>query len=82
LELYGECSYSIGTPDNSARTPKLSSMPDVKSVNVHLLSGRAVFAQGLSAGWWTDTLSFLRPDAKIQLTNEHLYKVRWFPDAK
>ena len=62
--------------------PQLGNVPDVKSVNVHPLSGRTVFTQGSSAGWWTDTLNFLAPDAKIQLSNERLYKVRWFPDAK
>jgi hypothetical protein len=62
--------------------PQLGDTPDVKSVNVHPLSGRTVYTQGSSTGWWTDTLNFLAPDAKFQLPNERLYKVRWFPDPK
>jgi hypothetical protein len=62
--------------------PQLGSVADVKSVNVHPLTGRTVFTRGSSAGWWTDTLNFLGPDAKLQLPNERLYKVRWFPETK
>jgi hypothetical protein len=62
--------------------PQLGNVCDVKSVNIHPLSGRTVFTQGSSSGWWTDTLNFLGADAKIQLSNERLYKVRWFPDSK
>jgi hypothetical protein len=62
--------------------PQLANAGDVKSVSVHPLTGRTFFTQGSSTGWWTDTLSFLAREAKMQLRGQRLYKVPWFPDPK
>ncbi|WP_193214467.1 DUF6528 family protein [Luteolibacter marinus] len=57
--------------------PLLKDRLEIKSIDVHPVSGRTVTVQASGGNWWTDTIGFLRPDATLQLPDERLYKARW-----
>jgi hypothetical protein len=56
---------------------RLGDHADVKSYNVHPRTGRVVYVQAEPPNWWTEHLQFQRPDARLQLAGERLYKARW-----
>ena len=50
---------------------------NIKSYNVHPLTGRVVYVQAESPNWWAEHLHFQRPDGTLRLAGERLYKARW-----
>ena len=58
--------------------PELGDRVNVKSVNVHPITGQTAFIQATES-WWSGTVGLLAPTGKIQLPGERLYKARWLP---
>ena len=61
--------------------PQLGDRVNVKSLNVHPVTGRILFTQGDAPAWWTKSLHLLSPAADIAAPAEHLYKARWLPTS-
>ena len=61
--------------------PDLEGGLKVKSVDLHPGSGRGVTLRASGKNWWTDTIEFFSPAAKLQLEGETLYKARWIIPA-
>ena len=61
--------------------PDLGDTANVKSVNVHPVTGQTAFIQASDKAWWSDSLGLLSPVGTIQLPGERMYKARWLAAA-
>ena len=52
-------------------------LPHIKSYAVHPRTGRVAYIQAEGQNWWAEHLHFQRPDGRLRLPGEHLYKARW-----
>lgn len=60
--------------------PDLKNKEQIKAIDIHPRTGQLIFTQAQKPNWWTDTLTFLHPDAQIHLEGERIYKARWLVD--
>ncbi len=54
----------------------LAGMPDVKSICQNPRTGQIVFVRAKTK-WWSDTVSFIRPNKKKMRRGARFYKARW-----
>ncbi|BCU76803.1 DUF6528 family protein [Luteolibacter sp. LG18] len=57
--------------------PEWKDRAQVKCIDVHPKSGRVFLNQAAGGNWWNDSFELLRPDRKIRMESEKLYKGRW-----
>jgi hypothetical protein len=55
----------------------IANLAHVKSYNVHPRTGRVVYIQAEGENWWAEHLHFQKPDGRLRLAGERLYKARW-----
>lgn len=58
--------------------PDWKDLAEVKSIDIHPATGRAVLIQAAGGNWWSDSLRLISPDRTIRIEGEKLYKARWF----
>lgn len=57
--------------------PEWANLAQVKGIDIHPKSGRAIIIQANGKDWWNDTFELRKPPGKMKLEGEHLYKGRW-----
>lgn len=57
--------------------PMLKNRARVKSIDIHPASSRIAMIQSAEKQWWSDSVHFLLPNAKHNITDATLYKARW-----
>lgn len=62
--------------------PDLKDRVEVKSADIHPVTGRLAVVQASGKNWWTEHLEFLHPAAKLTFKGETLYKARWLSKSQ
>ena len=77
LSTQGGCWFFDRDSMRFTAHPDLADVPNVKSIDVHPVTGRLAYIHAEGRQWWAHALRFRHPDGLLNMPQEHLYKARW-----